>query len=51
MRVAGAAQDSGGGIAVDPVVELKITGASGASVPERESPENREVVETTRREP
>ena len=51
MRVAGAAQDSGGGYAVDPVVEPKITEASGASAPGGESPENREAVKTARREP
>jgi enolase len=50
MRVAGAAQESGGGKTVYPEVELKAMGVSGTSVSGGESQEDREAVETAWRE-
>jgi hypothetical protein len=49
-RVAGAAQDSGGGVEVNPGGKSKSKGGSGATAPDGESVEDREAVETAWRE-
>jgi len=51
MRVAGAAQDSGGMIVVNPVGKSESTGAFDASVSNGPDPEDRKAVETAQREP
>jgi hypothetical protein len=51
MRVAGAAQDSGRGVSVNPGGQRKPMGVFGASASERESLENRVAVETAWRMP
>jgi len=50
-KVAGAAQDSGGGGSECPEGEPKITGAPGAEAPGGVPPEDRVAVETAWREP
>jgi hypothetical protein len=51
MRVAGAAQDSGGGSSVYLEGDPKAMGASGVSAPDSGASKNREVVETAWRMP
>jgi hypothetical protein len=50
-RVAGAAQDSGGDVEVNPEGKSKSKGGSGATASDGESMEDRAAVETAWREP